>query len=99
MIYIYILFPQFLKIDLLILDDWGLERLSQEQRRDVLELIDDRHRIKSLLITSQLPRSTWHEIIGDPTMADSILDHLFNKYFKLELAGDSLRKEQKSVAS
>ena len=90
---------KYLKIDLLILDDWGLERLSQEQRRDVLELIDDRHMAKSLLITSQLPRHTWHEIIGDPTVADSILDRLFNKYYKLELAGDSLRKEQKSVAS
>lgn len=89
---------KYLKIDLLILDDWGLERLTQEQRRDLLECIEDRHTFKSLLITSQLPLTSWHEVIGNPTLADAILDRIFSKYFKLELVGDSLRKTQKSIA-
>jgi len=75
-----------LKIDLLILDDWGLDRLNQDQRRDLLEIIEDRHNLKSLLITSQFPTQKWHEIIADPTIADAILDRILNRTFKLELS-------------
>jgi DNA replication protein DnaC len=88
-----------LKYDLLILDDWGLERLTQEQRRDLLEIIEDRHAMKSLLITSQLPVAKWHEVIGDPTIADAILDRLLHKSLKYELKGESMRHLQKAVAA
>jgi DNA replication protein DnaC len=84
---------------LLILDDWGLERLTQDQRRDTLEIVEDRHHVKSLLITSQLPIPKWHEMIGDPTIADAILDRLLSKNFKLELKGESMRKNQKSIVA
>jgi DNA replication protein DnaC len=87
------------KIDLLILDDWGLERLTQDQRRDTLEIVEDRHHVKSLLITSQLPIQKWHEMIGDPTIADAILDRLLSKNFKLELKGESMRKNQKPIVA
>ena len=86
-----------LKYDLLIVDDWGLERLTQEQRRDFLELIEDRHTLKSIIITSQLPISKWHDIIADPTMADAILDRILQKSVKLELKGESMRNKQKLV--
>lgn len=86
-----------LKIDLLILDDWGLERLTQDQRRDFLEITEDRHNLKSLLITSQLPVEKWHEVIGDPTIADAILDRVLSKSLRLELEGESMRKAKKYV--
>lgn len=88
-----------LKFDLIILDDWGLERLNQEQRRDLLEIIEDRHTLKSLVITSQIPVQNWHEVIGDPTIADAILDRILYKSIKLELKGESMRNTQKSVAA
>ncbi len=84
---------RFSKIDLLILDDWGLERLNTEQRRDFLEMIEDRHQLKSVLITSQMPSSAWHEIIGDPTIADATLDRLLSRSIKLDLKGESMRKK------
>ncbi len=88
-----------LKYDLIILDDWGLDRLNQEQRRDILEIVEDRHGLKSLLITSQLPIAKWHEVIGDPTIADAILDRVLQKSIKLELKGESMRNLQKSVVA
>ena len=91
------LMPRLLKIDLLIIDDWGLERLTQEQRQDVLEIIEDRHRLKSLMMTSQLPTQSWHEMVADPTMADAIMDRLMEKNYKLELKGESMRKNQKTL--
>jgi len=62
------------KTDVLVLDDWGLAKLTGEQRRDLLEILEDRHATRSTLATSQLPIETWHDIIGDPTLADAILD-------------------------
>ena len=88
-----------LKFDLLILDDWGLERLTQDQRRDFLEIIEDRHTLKALLITSQLPLAQWHEVIDDPTIADAILDRILTKSIRLELHGDFMRQRQNSVAA
>ena len=69
------------KTDLLILDDWGLAPFTAEQRRDMLELLDDRYGQRSTLITSQMPVDNWHELIGDPTLADAILDRLVHNAY------------------
>jgi DNA replication protein DnaC len=79
---------------LLIIDDWGPEPLSGEQRRDLLEIVDDRDGKGSLLITSQVPVVRWHEIIGDPTLGDAILDRVIHRAHRIELQGESLRKRQ-----
>ena len=79
---------------LLIIDDWGPEPLSAEQRRDLLEIIDDRYEKGSLLITSQVPVARWHDVIGDPTIGDAILDRVVHRAHRLELKGASLRKRQ-----
>lgn len=85
------------KVDLLVLDDLGLAPLTAEQRRDLLEILDDRYRIRSTLVTSQLPVNKWHEAIGDPTLADAILDRLVHNAYKLVLKGDSMRKTKRKV--
>lgn len=82
------------KIDLLILDDWGLAPLSEVERRDLLEVLDDRHNRRSTIVTSQLPVSKWHEQIGEPTLADSILDRLVHNAHRIDLKGPSIRKAQ-----
>ena len=81
---------QIAKVDLLILDDWGPETLTADQRRDLLEIIDDRHEMRSVIITSQVPIEQWYEIIGDPTIADAILDRLIHNAYRIELTGESL---------
>lgn len=83
---------QIARVDLLILDDWGPEILSADQRRDLLEIVEDRHGTKSIIVTSQIPVDRWYEVIGDPTIADAILDRLVHNAYRIELAGDSLRK-------
>lgn len=80
------------QFDLLILDDWGLASLQEENRRDILEILEERHGRKSTLIASQLPIETWHDIIGDPTLADAIMDRLVHNAYKIALKGDSMRK-------
>lgn len=89
-------FPKLLaalaKTDLLVLDDWGLAPLTADQRRDLLELLDDRHARRSTLVTSQLPVDHWHAYLGDPTLADAILDRLVHNAYRLHLKGESLRK-------
>jgi DNA replication protein DnaC len=77
---------------LLIVDDWGPEPLTAEQRRDLLEIVDDRYEKGSLLITSQLPVARWHELMGDPTIGDAILDRVVHRAHRIELKGPSLRK-------
>ena len=77
---------------LLIIDDWGPEPLNPEQRRDLLEIVDDRDDRGSLLITSQIPVSRWHEVIGDPTLADAILDRIVHRAHRIDLKGPSLRR-------
>jgi len=84
---------------LLIIDDWGPEPLNAEQRRDLLEIVDDREGKGSLLITSQVPISRWHEIIGDPTLGDAILDRVIHRSHRIELNGESLRKRQALVTA
>ncbi len=77
---------------LLIIDDWGPEPLTSEQRRDLLEIIEDRDQKGSVLMTSQVPIGRWHEIIGDPTLGDAILDRVIHRAHRIELKGESLRK-------
>jgi len=86
------LMSAFAKTDVIILDDWGLAKLAHEQRQDLLELLDDRHGQRSTIITSQVPVNHWHEIIGDATLADAILDRVLHSAYRLELKGESLRK-------
>ena len=85
------------KADLLVLDDWGLTPMTDPQRRDLLELMEDRYGLKSTIITSQLPVTSWHEAIGDPTMADAILDRIVHNAHKIEMKGESMRKNQKTL--
>src|SRR5713101_3333949 len=80
------------RVELLILDDWGLATLTSEQGRDILEIIDDRHNRGSTIVTSQLPVDHWHEVIANPTVADAILDRLVHNAHRLTLNGDSMRK-------
>ena len=86
------------KIERLILDDWGLAALSDENRRDLLELLEDRHGRRATLVPSQLPVEHWHEALGDPTLADAILDRLVHNAYKIALHGDSRRKRQAKVS-
>jgi DNA replication protein DnaC len=85
------------RIDLLVLDDWGLYKFVKEQRHDLLEILEDRHGRRSTLVTSQLPVKHWHEIIADPTLADAILDRLVHNSYKLVLSGESMRKKQSKL--
>jgi DNA replication protein DnaC len=84
---------------LLIIDDWGPEPLTAEQRRDLLEIADDRYEKGSLLVTSQVPVSRWHELVGDPTIGDALLDRIVHRAHRIELKGPSLRKRQAVGAS
>ena len=94
-------YPRFLvqlaKTDLIILDDWGLAPLNAEQRRDLLDILDDRHATRSTIVTSQLPVKQWHDIIGDPTLADAILDRLVHNAYTLNLKGESMRKKHNNL--
>jgi len=80
------------RVELLILDDWGLTTLTNDQARDLLEIVDDRHNRGSTIVTSQLPVDHWHEAIANPTIADAILDRLVHNAHRLALNGDSMRK-------
>jgi DNA replication protein DnaC len=79
-------------VDLLVLDDWGVTPLTDEGRRDLLEILDDRYDRKSTLVTSQIPVEKWHEYLADPTLADAILDRLVHNAHRLTLTGESMRK-------
>lgn len=87
------------KVDLLILDDWGLSPLKAEQRRDLLEIVEDRHDRRSTIVTSQLPVDQWHDMIGDSTLADAILDRLVHNAYKISLKGESMRKRKTKLTS
>ena len=82
------------RVKLLILDDWGPEALTANQARDLLELVEDRYDKGSLIITSQVPINRWHELIGVPTLADAILDRVIHNAYRIELSGESLRKQR-----
>ena len=88
------LMNKLLKTDLLILDDWGIQKISAAQRNDLMEVIEDRHGRRSTLITSQLPIEHWHDYIGEATIADAVLDRLLHGAHRLNLTGDSMRRQQ-----
>ncbi|MGQ0619843.1 MAG: ATP-binding protein [Panacagrimonas sp.] len=94
-------FRNLAKVDLLMLDDFGLAPLTEQTRRDLLEILDDRYDKKSTLITSQLPVEQWHAYLGDPTLADAILDRVVHNSYRLNLTGESMRKKKttKSAAT
>jgi len=85
------------RTDLVILDDWGLYPFNDEGRRDLLEILEDRSGKRSTLVTSQLPVDHWHESIGDPTLADAILDRIVHDAYKINLQGDSMRKKKSKI--
>ena len=93
------LLKQLARVDLLILDDWGPEPLLAEQRRDLLEIVEDRYGAGSLIITSQVPIDRWHEVIADPTIADAVLDRLVHNAHRIDLTGDSLRRRRPVAAA
>jgi DNA replication protein DnaC len=82
------------KLQVLVIDDLGLAPMSDGDRRDLLEVIEDRHGSASTLVTSQLPIENWHDNIGDPTLADAILDRLIHNAHKIILKGASMRKNK-----
>ncbi len=88
------LLAQLAKIQLLIIDDWAMARLTAEQRRDLMEVVDDRHQRASTILVTQIPIERWHDTIGDPTYADAILDRLVHNAYRIELRGDSMRRRK-----
>ena len=81
------------KLDVLVLDDWGLSKLSQAQQEDLFQVLEDRIQKRSTIATSQLPVAHWHDTMANPTIADAILDRLVQPAYRIELSGDSLRKQ------
>jgi DNA replication protein DnaC len=82
------------RIDVLVLDDFAMAPLKDNERRDFLEICDDRYQRRSMILTSQMPVAHWHEQIGDPSIADSILDRLVHNAYRIELNGESMRKKR-----
>ena len=82
------------RIDVLVLDDFAMAPLKDSERRDFLEICDDRYQRRSMILTSQMPIAHWHEQIGDPSIADSILDRVIHNAYRVELAGESMRKKK-----
>ena len=82
------------KMDLIILDDWGMSALTQAQRQDLFELIEDRYGLRSLIVSSQIPVEQWFELIGDPNIADAICDRVVNASIKIAIKGDSRRGKE-----
>ena len=91
------LMNQLAKVELIILDDWGIQKLNAPQRNDLMEIIEDRNGQSSTLIASQLPIENWHDVIGEATLADAILDRLIHNAHRLQLTGESMRKKQMKI--
>ena len=87
------MFLRLAQVDVLLLDDFAMAPLKDSERRDFLEVCDDRYQRRSLILTSQMPVPHWHEQIGDPTIADSILDRILHNAYRIELKGESMRKQ------
>jgi len=84
------------RVQLLILDDWGAHGLTDQQRLDLLELFEERYQRRSTIITAQLPVSGWHDMIGEPTIADAILDRIIHNAHRIDLKGDSMRRKDQN---
>ncbi len=82
------------KTDLIVLDDWGLAPLADTDRLELLEILEDRHEVRSTMVTSQLPVGAWHEAIDHPTLADAILDRLVHNAYEIALEGESVRRKK-----
>lgn len=85
------------KIDLLIIDDWGLAPLTDLERRDILEIVEDRYKVRSTIMISQIPVDKWHDVVADPTIADAILDRIVHNSYKVDVEGDSMRKLRRTL--
>lgn len=85
---------QFAKTDVMIMDEWGLAVLTDQHRRDLLEILDDRYNLRATIIISQLPIANWHQAIGDPTLADAILDRVVHNAYKINLSGKTMRDKK-----
>jgi DNA replication protein DnaC len=93
------LLSSFAKTDLLLFDDFGIAKLNQDQARDLLEILDDRYGVRSTIFTSQFPVENWHDLIGDPTLADAIMDRLVHNAYKIQLKGDTMRKKKSRLTN
>jgi DNA replication protein DnaC len=91
------LLARWAKTDVLVLDDWGLAPIAETERRDLLEILDDRHGLRSTIVVSQLPVKEWHRLVGDPTIADALLDRLVHNAHELKLKGESIRKKRSGL--
>jgi len=89
-----VLLARLARLDVLVVDDWAMAPLADTERRDFLEICEDRYQQHSMILTSQLPVAKWHEQIGDPTLADSILDRLVHNAHRIEMRGESMRKKR-----
>jgi DNA replication protein DnaC len=92
------LLARFARVDVLVLDDWGLGTLRDQDRRDLLEILEDRTAMRATIVTSQLPPNKWHEYLADPTLADAICDRLLHPAHRVVLKGPSRRKEASSAS-
>ena len=89
-----VLLAKLSRIDVLVIDDWAMAPLSETERRDFWEICEDRYQTRSMILTSQMPVARWHEQIGDPTVADGIMDRLVHHAHRIEMKGDSMRKKR-----
>ena len=88
------LFDKLSRVQLLILDDWGTHGMDDRQRLDLLEICEERYRRKSTMIAAQLPVAKWHDLVGEPTIADAILDRIIHNAHRINLKGESMRKKK-----
>ena len=88
---------QIAKASLILIDDWGLSKITDSQQRDFLEILEDRHNIHSTIIASQIPSTHWHDLMDNPTVADAILDRLIHNAYKINLKGESMRKKKSKL--
>jgi DNA replication protein DnaC len=88
------LLKSYARTDVLVLDDWGLAQIGAQERRDLLEIFEDRYGLRSTVVTSQLPVKSWYDSIGDPTLADGILDRLVHGAYQISMEGESMRRKR-----